>query len=114
HDTDCAARVQRLDDAAGQLAMVGVDDRDRQLAQDLVEIRLWGIDAVDQRRTNQQDEGAADRKHTLPFAGKRAGDTGSSGAAPPARSAGSTGSAATGRRPKRCATARSRQSASST
>ena len=47
HDTDRAARVERLDDAAAELTLVGVDDRDRQLAQDLVEIRLWVIDAVD-------------------------------------------------------------------
>jgi hypothetical protein len=52
-DADRAARVERLDDAAAKLALVGVDDHDRQLAQDLVEIRLWVIDAVDQRRGDQ-------------------------------------------------------------
>ena len=76
HDADRAARVERLDDPTAKLALVGVDDRDRQLAQDLVEIGLWVIDAVDQRRADQQDERAADREHALPFAGEGAGDTG--------------------------------------
>ena len=56
---ECAARVQRLDDPAAEFAQIVVDDRDRNLAQDLVQIGLRIVDAVDQRRQDQQDEGAA-------------------------------------------------------
>ena len=71
---DRPARVQGLDDAAAQLAQVVVDDRDRDLAQDLVEVGLRIIDAVDQRRDDQQDEGAADREHAPPFGGEGSAD----------------------------------------
>ena len=57
---DRAARVQGLHDAAAQIAQVVVDDRDRDLAQDLGQVGLRVVDAVDQRRHDQQDEGAAD------------------------------------------------------
>jgi len=55
--------------------LVGVDDGDRQLAQNLVEIRLRVIDPVDQRRADQQDECATDRKHALPLSGKGPGNS---------------------------------------
>ena len=71
---DRAARVQRLHDAPAQLAQVVVDDRDRDLAQDLVEIGLRVVDAVDQRRQDQQDESAADREHAPPFGGEGSAD----------------------------------------
>ena len=67
-----ASRV--CDDAAAQLAQVVVDDRDRDLAQNLVEIGLRVIDAVDQRRQHQQDEGAADREHAPPLGGEGSAD----------------------------------------
>jgi hypothetical protein len=45
HHTDRSARIERLDDTAAKLTLIGIDDHDRQLAQDLVEIRLRVIDA---------------------------------------------------------------------
>ena len=57
-----------------QIAQVVVDDRDRDLAQDLAEIGLRVIDAVDQRRHDQEDEGAAHREHAPPFGGKGLAD----------------------------------------
>ena len=72
----CAARVQGLHDAAAQLAQVVVDDRDRDLAQNLVEIRLRVIEAVDQWRQHQQDEGSAGPEHAPPFGGKGSADAG--------------------------------------
>ena len=71
---DGAARVQRLHDASAQLAEVVVDDRDRDLAQDLVEIGLRVKDAVDQRRNHQQDESATDRQHAPPLGSEGAAD----------------------------------------
>jgi hypothetical protein len=41
-----AARVKRLHDPAADLAMIVVDDHDRNLAQDLIEVGLRVIDAV--------------------------------------------------------------------
>src|SRR5262245_15676354 len=57
-----SARIEGLYDPAAELTLVAVDDRDRNLAQDLVEVRLRVIDAVDQWPDHQQDEGAAQRK----------------------------------------------------
>jgi hypothetical protein len=76
HDTDRAARVQRLHDPPPKFTLIRVDNHNWQLAQDLGEIRLWVIDAVDQRRADEQDECAPDRQHTLPFAREGAGDAG--------------------------------------
>src|SRR5262245_39910168 len=61
------ARIEGLYDPAAELALVAIDNRDRDLAQDLVEVRLRVIDAVDQWPDHQQDEGAAQRKHAPPF-----------------------------------------------
>src|SRR5438105_663669 len=46
------------------------DDRDWDLAQNLTQIRLRVIDAVDQRRQHQQAERAGDREHAPPLGGK--------------------------------------------
>ena len=46
---DRAARIQRLNDPATELALIGVDHGDRDLAQDLVEVGLRVIEAVDDR-----------------------------------------------------------------
>src|SRR4029077_20543537 len=59
--------IQHLHDASAQLAVVIVDDRDRDLAQDLIELRLRVEDAVDQWRNPQQDESPGDRQHAPPF-----------------------------------------------
>ncbi len=67
---DGAARIQGLHDIAAELAQVVVDDCDRDLAQDLVEIRLRVIEAVDERPHHQQHKGSADREHAPPLANK--------------------------------------------
>ena len=47
-NTQCATRIQRLDDLAAKIALIVVDDRDGELTQDLVQIRLRIINAVNQ------------------------------------------------------------------
>ena len=86
-----------------ELAQVVVDDRDRDLAQDLVEIGLRVIDAVDQRRNDQQDESAANREHALPLGGEGAADAArhrSAGSTCSGAAAGGSGVRATARRRK--------------
>jgi hypothetical protein len=58
-----------------RLAQIVVDHRDRDLAQDLVEIGLRVIEAVDQRRPHQQDEGSTGREHAAPFGGEGSADS---------------------------------------
>ena len=71
---DRAARVQGLHDALAQIAQVVVDDRDRDLAQDLAQIGLRVINAVDQRRHDQDGEGAAHSEHAPPLGRKGLAD----------------------------------------
>ena len=47
---DRAARIERLEDPAAELALIGVDHRDWDLAQDLVEVGLGIIEAIDDER----------------------------------------------------------------
>src|SRR5215472_12576281 len=54
---------------------IAVVDNDRDLAQDLIEIGLRVIDAVDQRRDHQQHKCAAVAEHAPPLAGKGSADT---------------------------------------
>jgi hypothetical protein len=74
-DLDRAARIQGLHDAAAELAQIVVDHRDRDLAQDLVEIGLRVVEAVDQRRNYQQDKGPTRREHAAPFGGEGSADS---------------------------------------
>src|SRR5262249_50264890 len=68
------ARVERLDNPSAELALVAVDDRDRNLAQNLIEIGMWVIDAVEEGPEHQQDEGTAQGEHALPLRDKGATD----------------------------------------
>ena len=74
HDVDGAARIQRLNDVPAELAQVVVDDHDRNLAQDLIEIWLRVINTIDKRRQHQKDEGSAGPQHPLPFGGEGSAD----------------------------------------
>ncbi len=74
HHADGAAGVQGLHDAAAELAQVVVDHGDRNLAQDLAEIGLRVIKAVEHRPRDQQQEGAANPEHAAPFGGEGATD----------------------------------------
>ena len=69
-----SAGVQGLDDRAAEFAQVVVDDRDRDLAENLAEVGLRIVEAVDQRRDEQKDEGAAERQHAPPFGGECSAD----------------------------------------
>src|SRR5271166_4397353 len=71
---DGAARVQGLYDASAQLAEVIIDNRDRDLAQDLVQIGLRVIDSVDQRPNHQQNESATEREHAPPLSDEGSAD----------------------------------------
>jgi hypothetical protein len=66
-NVQCAARIQRLDDPAAEIAEIIVDDCDGKLAKDLVQIRLRIIDAVNQGSQEQHAEGAAGSEHAPPF-----------------------------------------------
>src|SRR5262245_6549371 len=64
---DGAAGIEGLHDVAAELAQVVVNDGDRDLAQNLVQVWLWVEDAVDYRRQEQQGEGAASREDAPPL-----------------------------------------------
>ena len=102
---DRAARVKRLDNPPAKFALIGVDDDDRQLAQDLVEIGLRVIDAVNQ--------GAPISTMNAPRIARTRCHSPAKAPATPGRSAESANSSAAVLRLKRPATARSRHSASS-
>jgi hypothetical protein len=75
-DLDGTARVKRLHNATAELAQIVVDDGDWYLTQDLVEIWLRVVDAVDQWRQHQKREGAADCEHAMPLGLESAHHTG--------------------------------------
>src|SRR5678810_7312 len=66
-DFHCITCIQCLHDPATQLAEIVVDYCNRNLSQDLIQIRLRVIDAVYQRSDYQKYEGPRDRKHAAPF-----------------------------------------------
>src|SRR5262249_38045764 len=51
---DCLMRVERLDEATAELAVIMVDDGDRRVAQQLAEIGLRVEDAIEQRRQHEE------------------------------------------------------------
>jgi hypothetical protein len=74
---EVAAEIQMMSSTTpsvlpAKLALIGVNNHDRQLAQNLVEIRLRVVDAIDQRRHDHQDKHPAESEHTLPFDGESA------------------------------------------
>src|ERR1700736_4400406 len=60
HDPHCAARIQRLDDPAADLAEVAIDDGNRNLAEKLGQVGLGIIDAIEYWSTDHQNKCAAD------------------------------------------------------
>ena len=74
HNAQCATRIKRLDEPAAEIAEIIVDDRDRKLAQDLIQIGLRIIDAVNQRSQEQHAEGAPRSKHAAPLRHEGAAD----------------------------------------
>src|SRR5205807_9523540 len=69
--------VEGLDQAAAQIGPVVIDDRDRDLANELPEIGLRVEHAVQHRGYDQHAEDAAVGEHTAPFADEGGAYTGS-------------------------------------
>src|SRR5262252_2911988 len=53
-NSQCSARIQRLDDLPAEIAQIIIDDRDGKLAKDLVQIRLRIINAINQGGQEQK------------------------------------------------------------
>ena len=70
----CACK--RLDQPAGEFAVVVVDHRDRNVAHDLAEIGLRVENRVEHGRKHEQPEHAAIAQHTPPLRRERSGDAG--------------------------------------
>ena len=73
-NAQCAARIQRLDDLAAEIAQIIIDDRDGKLAKDLVQIGLRIINAVNQGSQEQHAEGAPRSEHAPPLRHEGAAD----------------------------------------
>ena len=71
-----AVRLQRLDQPAGEFAVVVVDHRDRDVAHDLAEIGLRVEDRVEHGCKHKQPEHAAIAQHPPPLGRERAADAG--------------------------------------